>query len=163
MDRAAKRLQRELLEINARQQTHSIDLEHPESLVEAVGADASLFEWTAVIRGPPGSPFEHGRFNIAVQVPENYPQAPPQMRFATRVCHPNVHWVTGAVCLDLLATEWSPVYTIYTCLDALVQLLAAPNPDSPLNTDLAHLLRANDEIGYFTIARHFTRMYAVKN
>lgn len=46
----------------------------------------------ATIAGPPGSPFEGGRFHLILKVPENYPLAPPTATFRTTVFHPNVHF-----------------------------------------------------------------------
>lgn len=90
--------------------------------------------------------------------------APPSVRFITPVCHPNVHFKvfpfpfppifliplspkqTGEICLDLLKTSWTPAYTIVSTLEAVHQLLAYPEVDSPLNVDVAALLRSGDRV-----------------
>jgi Ubiquitin-conjugating enzyme len=53
--------------------------------------DDDLFHWTAVLRGPRGTPYEGGKWRIDIQVPNDYPIKPPTMRFLTSICHPNVH------------------------------------------------------------------------
>ena len=49
-----------------------------------------LTRWEAVLRGAPGSPYEHGQWLVTLRVPDEYPMRPPEVRFQTRVCHPNV-------------------------------------------------------------------------
>jgi ubiquitin-protein ligase len=54
--------------------------------------DTDLFHWAALIRGPAGTPFENGVFRLSITVPTQYPLEPPQVRFVTKVFHPNVHF-----------------------------------------------------------------------
>ena len=48
------------------------------------------------MKGAPGSAYEEGVWKLDVRVPEGYPMKPPEVRFVTRCCHPNVGW---KVCL----------------------------------------------------------------
>jgi peroxin-4 len=76
------------------------------------------------------------------------------MRFTSRIWHPNVSWKvgliaelcdncisltqgtkTGEICLDVLGSQWSPVWTLSSALTAVIALLDSPEPDSPLNVD----------------------------
>jgi peroxin-4 len=59
--------------------------------------DDDLMHWTAELLGPPGSPYEGCRWEIDVKITERYPQEPPEMRFLTTCCHPNVHLEVCAV------------------------------------------------------------------
>lgn len=48
-------------------------------------------------QGPSETPFEGGVFQLAFSVPEQYPLQPPQVRFLTKIFHPNVHFKVGQV------------------------------------------------------------------
>jgi peroxin-4 len=101
--------------------------------------------------------FQGGLWHLHIQVPPNYPLSPPTIRFKTRISHPNISFTTGEICLTLLTSEhWSPVYTISTTLSAIHQLLTDPRPDSPLNVDVAALLRDGDIAGWESIVRYWT-------
>jgi peroxin-4 len=102
-----------------------------------------------------------GRWDISIAIPDTYPNAPPEVRFKTPICHPNVSFKTGEVCLDLLKTSWTPAYGVVSTLEAIQQLLSAGGePDSPLNIDIAKLLRSGDVIGAEALVRFYTGLYA---
>ncbi len=48
-----------------------------------------------------------GTFELEIVVPKNYPLRPPKIHFVTKVFHPNIHFKTGEICLDLLKNAWS--------------------------------------------------------
>ncbi len=43
-------------------------------------------------QGPKDTPFENGKFELVINVPEQYPLVPPNVRFKTKMFHPNVHF-----------------------------------------------------------------------
>lgn len=47
---------------------------------------------TFTVQGPSETPYEGGVFQLAFAVPEQYPLQPPQVRFLTKIFHPNVHF-----------------------------------------------------------------------
>lgn len=52
-----------------------------------------LFQWEAVIRGKGlGGGYDEGRWKLDIQVPQEYPNAPPKVRFRTRVVAANVNF-----------------------------------------------------------------------
>lgn len=119
--------------------------------------DDDLMQWEAVLKGVNGTPYEGGLWQLHIQVPSNYPHAPPNIRFKTRISHPNISFKTGEICLTLLTSEhWTPAYTISSTLSAIHQLLTDPSPDSPLNVDVAALLRDGDVAGWESIVRYWT-------
>ncbi|PLN85285.1 putative ubiquitin conjugating enzyme [Aspergillus taichungensis] len=119
--------------------------------------DDDLLHWEAVLKGVPGTPYEGGLWQLRITLPPNYPLSPPKITFVTRISHPNISFTTGEICLTLLTTEhWSPVYTLSTTLSAIQHLLTDPRPDSPLNVDVAALLRDGDIAGWESIVRYWT-------
>ena len=51
------------------------------------------------INGPSGTPYENGVFDVDIMVDGEYPFVPPKIKFITKIWHPNVSSVTGAICL----------------------------------------------------------------
>ena len=78
----------------------------------------------------------------------------------TKVFHPNVHFKTGEICIDVLKDAWSAVYTLQSTLRSLIALLSLPEADSPLNCDAGNLLRSGDERGFNSVARMYTFLHA---
>ncbi|CAK0850484.1 unnamed protein product, partial [Prorocentrum cordatum] len=80
----------------------------------------------AELVGPEGSPFESCRFNVAVDIGDEYPFKPPGVRFLSprRVFHPNIDPSSGGICLDILndATLWSPAIGLEKLLVGIVSL-----------------------------------------
>lgn len=64
-------------------------------------------------QGPSETPYDGGVFQLAFSVPEQYPLQPPQVRFLTKIFHPNVHFkvsflVLFGFCWDNLLRVWYP-------------------------------------------------------
>ena len=64
--------------------------------------------------------------------------------------------------MDILKSEWTPLWTLSRLMEAVNYLLLTPEPDSPLNCDAANLLRAGDKRGYASLAQYYTVTYAQK-
>lgn len=118
--------------------------------------------WTELrgeIAGPPDTPYEGGKFVLEIKVPETYPFNPPKVRFITRIWHPNISSVTGAICLDILKDNWAAAMTLRTVLLSLQALLAAAEPDDPQDAVVAYQFKDKHELFVLT-ARHWTNAYA---
>ncbi|CAM4808052.1 unnamed protein product [Rotaria magnacalcarata] len=127
------------------------------------GIDAIVDEhnpryFKVIIDGPSESPYEGGKFKVELFLPDEYPMAPPKVRFMTKLYHPNIDKL-GRICLDILKEKWSPALQIRTVLLSIQALLSAPNPDDFLDADVAEKWKA-DEKGAKAIARDWTQRYA---
>lgn len=119
-------------------------------------SSSSILQWTALIRGPPDTPYENGIFRLMIRCGTDYPLAPPSIAFETKIFHPNVHFRTGDVCLDILKKEWSPAWGLQAACRAVVALLGDPDADSPLNCDAGNMIRGGDMLAYYTTAKMYT-------
>jgi len=125
--------------------------------VEQTGDD--LFNWTGMIFGPPGTPYEGGVFNITIACPTEYPFKPPEVRFTTTVYHPNIKQDTGEICAEIIKSQWKPTLNIRWVMTILHTLLQQPNADSPLEAEIAQLL-VSDPAGFKKKAAEMTAKYA---
>lgn len=114
--------------------------------------------FNVMILGPAQSPYEGGVFKLELFLPEEYPMAPPKVRFLTKIYHPNIDKL-GRICLDILKDKWSPALQIRTVLLSIQALLSAPNPDDPLSENIAKHWKTNEEEAVET-AKEWTRSYA---
>lgn len=48
-------------------------------------------------------------------------------------------YADGAICLDILQNQWSPIYDASAILTSIQSLLSDPNPNSPANSEAARL------------------------
>ena len=71
--------------------------------MQAKPLDTCNYHWQASIRGPVGSPYEGGVFYLYLKVPMLYPFRPPEVRFLTKIFHPNVNR-HGDIGIDNLQT-----------------------------------------------------------
>eukprot|EP00525_Craspedostauros_australis_P002712 CAMPEP_0198115220 /NCGR_PEP_ID=MMETSP1442-20131203/6388_1 /TAXON_ID= /ORGANISM="Craspedostauros australis, Strain CCMP3328" /LENGTH=174 /DNA_ID=CAMNT_0043772687 /DNA_START=311 /DNA_END=835 /DNA_ORIENTATION=+ len=147
---AAKRLRRELQNLMRNKDDPDIHL---------IPDSENILHWTALLRGPGDTPYEGGVFQLSIKCGSDYPLAPPSITFITKVFHPNVHFRSGDVCLDILKKEWSPAWGIQAACRAILALLSDPDADSPLNCDAGNMVRAGDMMAYNSTAY----MYTVEN
>jgi len=118
----------------------------------------NLRYFNVTIAGPSGSPFEGGVFKLELFLPEEYPMAPPKVRFLTKIYHPNIDKL-GRICLDILKDKWSPALQIRTVLLSVQALLSSPNPDDPLAADVAKRYK-EDPDGAREESREWTLLFA---
>eukprot|EP00764_Aduncisulcus_paluster_P008608 gnl/Carplike_NY0171/280_a395_5192.p1 GENE.gnl/Carplike_NY0171/280_a395_5192~~gnl/Carplike_NY0171/280_a395_5192.p1 ORF type:complete len:152 (+),score=40.16 gnl/Carplike_NY0171/280_a395_5192:38-493(+) len=145
-----KRIQKELMELKR---------DAPAGISAGPVSDDDLTNWEGFLYGPPDSPYEGGMFFLTIKFPSNYPYSPPQMKFTTKVYHPNIS-SSGSICLDILKSHaWSPALTISSVLLSLASLLTDPNPDDPLEGGAASLFKS-DRKRYDETVREWVRKYA---
>ncbi|KAL1867527.1 Ubiquitin-conjugating enzyme E2 1 [Diaporthe australafricana] len=121
--------------------------------VLATPVDASnLTHLKGTFPGPPDTPYAGGTYTVDIQIPDMYPFKSPIMKFDTKMWHPNISSQTGAICLDILGSGWSPVGTIKTALLSLRMLLEAPNPKDPQDAEVAKMMMEDNE--FFACVAH---------
>ncbi|CAI7660986.1 unnamed protein product [Penicillium glandicola] len=102
-----------------------------------------LSQLTILLTGPAGTPFEQGLWELHLKMPDDYPKSPPKATFKTKIWHPNMEELTGAVCVDTLKRDWQPNLTLRDVLVTISCLLIYPNPDSALNASAGALMQEN--------------------
>jgi ubiquitin-protein ligase len=120
----------------------------------------TLFEWETEIDGPQDTIWEGGTFRLLVTFPPEYPFKAPQVRFLTRMYHPNIS-TQGGICLDLLIDKWLPSYHIASLLVSIRSFLDDPNPDHGLNNEALDCYR-NDKVRYEQNVRSYIQQYGIK-
>ena len=114
----------------------------PPSGVTGAPMDTNIMLWQAVIFGPDDTPWEGGTFKLVLEFTEDYPNKAPQVRFLSKLFHPNIY-NDGQICLDILQNQWSPIYDISAILTSIQSLLCDPNPASPANSEASRLYNEN--------------------
>jgi peroxin-4 len=168
IDRSMASKSRILKELKAvqeqlRQRASSVGQQKNDSgddIVDLYPDEGNLYEWYAVLRGPTDTPYSGGTYTVKLTLPPTYPMSPPQAKYLTTIFHPNVHFKTGEICLDILKNEWSPAWTLLSVCQAILALMNDPAADSPLNCDAGNLLRAGDLRAYNGLARMYAIEYA---
>ena len=75
----------------------------------------NLKKWAAVILGPEDSAWAGAALCLTLDFSNEYPSKPPQVKFISKLFHPNVY-ADGRICLDILNEKWSPAYDISSLL-----------------------------------------------
>ena len=152
---ATKRIAKELADVRKEQDLWCSDMLIAVRLVQ----EDQLFSWTAALRGPPDTPYEHGEYHLDIVFPPDYPFKPPRITFRTPILHPNIN-SAGGICIDILNAQWSPALTAYKVLVSICSLIYSPCFDDPLVARLARLHRLDAE-HYDAIVRQHTQRHAV--
>jgi ubiquitin-protein ligase len=122
-------------------------------------ADISMSKLQALWKLPSKVIFySGGMFKLELYLPEEYPMVPPKVLFITKIYHPNVDKL-GRICLDILKDKWSPALLIKSVLLSIQALLSCPNPEDPLDEEIAKLWKS-DLAKAQTTAKKWTADYA---
>ncbi|KAI9642332.1 hypothetical protein NHQ30_009134 [Ciborinia camelliae] len=121
-------------------------------VVSLAASPSSLFTLSAILQCPSSSPpslgYLGGRWLLSISLPPNYPIGAPKIKFVTRICHPNVKWETGEICLDVLGEKWTPLLKVVGALESVASLVAGGGDEtSPLNVEVAKLKVMGDVVG----------------
>ncbi|OQV17504.1 Ubiquitin-conjugating enzyme E2 K [Hypsibius exemplaris] len=149
---ANTRIQRELAEV-----ARASDSE--KGIVSLEALDGRLDHLLGVIMGPPGSPYDGGTFKLDIHIPVEYPFKPPIIKFATKVWHPNVSSASGAICLDILKTNWAAAMTLRTVMISIQALLGSPVADDPQDAIVAGQFKSQRSL-FDQTARYWAHIHA---
>eukprot|EP00435_Cladocopium_sp_Y103_P042743 s1491_g11.t2 len=119
-----------------------------------------LSHFIVYLRGARGTPYDSGWFAAEIDVPKEYPFKPYKVKISTKILHPNIGAENGEVCLDILSEYWSPQLKLSHVMQSVVALLAAPEPQDPINVEAAALQLNHPEL-FVEKARLWTRTYAL--
>ncbi|KAI5655265.1 hypothetical protein M9H77_32452 [Catharanthus roseus] len=96
----------------------------------------NLMVWHCTIPGKPATDWDGGCYPLTMLFSEDYPSKPPKCKFPPGFFHPNV-FPSGTVCLSILNEDigWRPSITVNQILVGIQDLLDAPNPNDPAQTE----------------------------
>jgi ubiquitin-conjugating enzyme E2 D/E len=109
--------------------------------------------------GPASSPYEGGTFIVDFIFPADYPFKCPEIKFLTKIYHPNIKTDTGEICADIINSNWAPTLDVYHCLETLQSMLLNPSADSPVEAQIATQLR-DDYDAFAATAKKWTAEHA---
>ena len=130
-----------------------------DSSVQVKLVDNNIRHWKGRIKGPIDTCYAGGVFDVDIVIPDDYPFKPPKMKFDTKIWHPNISSVTGAICLDILKNEWTPALTIRTALISLQALMCEPVPNDPQDAVVAKQYLSDIKL-FNETAKHWVEEYA---
>jgi ubiquitin-conjugating enzyme E2 G1 len=118
--------------------------------------DNNMFVWDLIIEGPPDSLYTGGYFKAKMRFPHDYPNMPPEMRFISKMFHPNIY-EDGKVCISILHPpgkdafneqeredeKWRPILGVDAVILSVMSMLQSPNIDSPANIEASVMYRDN--------------------
>lgn len=104
---------------------------------ETINGDVTL--WKGFIVGT--KMYDGGVFIFEIRIPREYPFKPPEVKTKTKIWHPN--FFNERVCIGILGKDWAPANNLVDIVESLRFLLSNPNPDDPLHTSAANLMKSN--------------------
>jgi len=113
------------------------------------------------IRGATGTFYEGGIFKLEVKFGNDFPIKAPNIKFVTKIYHPNISESDGCICVDILKDQWSPVLTLEKLMFSIISLLNNPNDSSPLNGEAADL-HCNHKEKFKQKVNEYMHAYCVK-
>ena len=94
-----------------------------------VKADFDIYNYISSIKGPIGSPYEGGLFKLRITFPDNYPFKHPDIRFITKIFHPNVNsdgFICNCVLSEYIFNYSSSIKKIISILSFIYKFIKTP-------------------------------------
>ena len=152
MNISYKRLQRELVNINESYLIKS-------NIISLKLINDNLDNIQILLYGPENTPYENGEYIINFNIPSTYPFKPPNVKFLTKIWHPNISSETGYICLNILKEDWIITMNIEHILISIQYLLININIDSPQNAIVANQIRKSYSL-YYNTAKLWCYLFA---
>jgi len=138
----AARIRVEMLELDEIRQVH-----HPDLLIDS--SDVGV--WTAYLLAGPQTPYKGRVLRFDLTIPRLYPVTPPNLRFVSKVYHPNV-CADGTVRLGILEKgKWKQGYSLFDVITEVKRALNSPAEDCGGNQAALDLWK-RDKAAYFATA-----------
>lgn len=113
--------------------------------------------WDFIMIGPPDTFYDGGIFKGIIDFPKEYPIKPPNVKFLTKLYHPNIY-EDGRVCISILHEgvdefeyesvneRWNPSQNISSVMMSILSIIGYPNFDSPANIDAKNEWEKDEEM-----------------
>ena len=121
---------------------------------------SNIYEWNVLMKGPNKTCYENGLFQLSIKFPKNYPNDPPDIKFVTKIYHPNINFESGVICISTKSTDWENNKSIINVIYSIFDLLNKPNLDHGLNKE-ALLLYKNDYKSFNKKAKDLTYQFCL--
>lgn len=121
---------------------------------------SNIFIWNILMKGPNKSCYENALFKLLLTFPQNYPEDPPDIKFLTKIYHPNVSIDDGIICVSSKASDWDKNTSLIDVIYSIYDLLIRPNLDHGLNKEALSLCK-NDFENFKKKAKEFTAQNAI--
>ncbi|CAG9320004.1 unnamed protein product [Blepharisma stoltei] len=119
----------------------------------------NIHSWTGAIVGPDNSPYKGGIFYIKISFPSTYPFQSPDIKFLTKIYHPNIRARGGTMCYISLMKNYSPTNSLNSILDSLQKLVETPDIKNCAEPEAGRLYKS-DIVQFNRIASEWTRLHA---
>lgn len=123
--------------------------------VQTVGDN--VMHWDVTLTGPAGTPYEGGLFHVEVKMPPEYPMKAPDVRFTTKIYHPNIS-ADGRACIKVV-NEWAPSVMMTRVLKEIMNVLENPDGSHADNAEIG-LKFMEHRAEFDAEARKWTAQYA---
>jgi ubiquitin-conjugating enzyme E2 D len=134
--------------------------ECPSQIITIIPNEDDLCEWGVIIGGMEDLPYEGGQFLLKIRFPLDFPFAPPQIKFITKIYHPNII-SGGKIFISILQQGgWTPALSVEKIILSISSLICNPNTHICAHRAMADLYD-NDRDQFNKNARDWTLKYAL--